>query len=420
MDGNLIGELNIMKEAGIKPNFSEVARRYGVDRHTVSKYWNGGGEQPADGRSGRESCFDGLRAEIEGRAQLPGVTAKGIHEWLLDRHASDERKLAGYNAFTHWLRTRGVEVGVPGEVEAHPRFETAPGEQLQFDWKEDLLMHGRDGTEYAFNVFSATLGYSRLHVFVRTPARTRDDLLRCLFLTIALLGGVCRLWLTDNMSAIATIGGDGSRRRDPRVARFAREAGFELVLCRVRTPQTKGKDESANRFLSRLRAYEGDFDGWDELDGIIARIQRRSNEEPNETTGLPPQLLFARGEKDALAPVGNLGLLESMLGDVTRQRVPSTMLVRAAGREWSVPRRCIGREVRCVLQPGGRLSVFDGDDLVASHDTTVPAKPVNYDPAHYAEAMSDKRWGGADADIEEAARRNLELLDGLGSLGGDL
>jgi len=419
MERNLIGELNIMKEAGIRPNFSEVGRRYGVDRHTVAKYWNGGGGQPADGRSGRESGFDAYRGEIEARAQMPGVTAKGIHEWLLDRHAGAEPPLPGYNALTHWLRTRGVEVGVASDAEAHPRFETAPGEQLHLDWKEDLAMHGRDGAEYRLDVFSATLGFSRLHVFMRTLARTRDDLLRCLYLTIALLGGVCRLFLTDNMSAVATFGANGARRRDPRVERFAREAGFELVLGRPRTPQTKGKDESANRFLSRLRAYEGDFDGWEELDAIIARIQRRSNEEPNGTTGLPPALLFARREKDALAPVGNMALLESMLGAVSRQVVPPTMLVRAAGREWSVPRRMIGREARCVLQPGGRLLVFDGDALVASHDTTAPRKPVNYEPAHYAEAMASKRWGGADADIEEAARRNLELLDGLGSLGGD-
>ena len=55
METNLIGELNMMKGTGIRPNFSEVARRYGVDRHTVAKYWNGGGAQPADGRAARES-----------------------------------------------------------------------------------------------------------------------------------------------------------------------------------------------------------------------------------------------------------------------------------------------------------------------------------------------------------------------------
>ena len=412
METNLIGELNMMKETGIRPNFSEVARRYGVDRHTVAKYWNGGGAQPADARGARESGFDRWRDEIEGRAQLPGVTARGIHEWLLDRHADADPPVPGYNALTHWLRTRGVVPGAPAEAEPHPRFETPPGLQLQFDWKEGILLHGRSGAEYRFNVYSSTLGWSRRHFFRRSMTLTRDDLLLCMREDVVAMNGVPGQWLTDNMSAIATIGGDGRRRRDPRVARFARDLGFEIVLCRPRSPETKGKDESANRFLSRLYAYEGDFEGWDELDRIIARIGRRSNEEPNGTTSLPPDLLFMR-EKDALAPIGSKALLDAALGDVSHQVVPPTMLVRCAGREFSVPRRCIGRRVRLVLQPGGRLLVWDGDELVASHETSAGASPVVYDEAHYLEAMRGKRWA-ADGDIEEAARRNLEMLDALG------
>ena len=117
-------------------------------------------------------------------------------------------------------------------------------------------MHDRSGRGYRFDVYTSTLGWSRMHYFVRSPTRTRDDLLACMADNIRWLGGVPRQWLTDNMSAVATLGGVGRRSRDGRGAAVAREAGFELALCRPRTPQTKGKDESANRFLSRLRAYE--------------------------------------------------------------------------------------------------------------------------------------------------------------------
>lgn len=414
MERNLIGEMNMMKESGTKPNFTDIARRYGVDRHTVARYWNGGGPQPADAREGRPSGFDRYRAEIEEKAAMPGMTKKALHEPPPRRHGGDEPPVPGYNAFTHYLRRNGISPGA-GLPEAHPRFETEPGRQLQFDWKEDVATRDRAGAEYRFNVFSATLGYSRRHLFRRSPTRTRDDLLACMHGVAVRLGGVPSEWLTDNMSAIAAIGGDGRRRRDPRVERFAREAGFEIVLCAPRTPETKGKVESANRFPSGLAAYEGDFDGWDGLDEAAARIERRSNEEPNGTTGVPPELLFMR-EKDALGPIGNRALLESMLGDVSHQTVPATMLVRCAGREFSVPRRMIGRRARLVLSADGSLRACDGGDLVAVHDTRAPGGPVVYDPAHYAEALSGKRWC-ADGDIEEAARRNLELLGGLGGGG---
>lgn len=413
MERNMIGEPSMDRQDGIKPNFSDVARRYGVDRHTVAKYWNGGGPAPEDGRHGRASGFDRYRDEIEEKAKLPGVTAKGIHELLLERHAGDEPPVPGRSAFTSYLRARGIAVGAPA-ADPHPRFETAPGEQLQFDWKEDVTTHDRSGAEYRFDVYTSTLGFSRLHYFLRSPTRTRDDLLACMADNIRWLGSVPRQWVTDNMSAVATFGG-GRRSRDGRVAAFAREAGFELVLCRPRTPQTRGKDESADRFLTRLRAYEGDFDGWDGLDRAIARVCRRSNEEPNRTTGLPPELLFRR-EKEALGPVPRDAVLFALVGEVSWQVVPPTMPVRCAGRQLSVPRRRIGHKVGLLLVPGGQLRVYDRGELVATRDTTAAGGPIVYRDADYAEAMWGKGWGGAssDADIEEAARRNLEALGRLG------
>lgn len=105
--------------------------------------------------------------------------------------------------------------------------------------------------------------------------------------------------------------------------------------------------------------------------------------------------------------------LSTPVGDVSWRVVPATMLARCAGREFSVPRRCIGRRVRLPLEPGGRLRVYDGGELVATHDTAAPGGPIVYREGDYAEAMADKRWDG-DADIEAQARRNLELLGGLG------
>lgn len=43
---NIMGELNMYRQLGLKPNFCEIDRRYGLDRHTVARYWNGGGGCP--------------------------------------------------------------------------------------------------------------------------------------------------------------------------------------------------------------------------------------------------------------------------------------------------------------------------------------------------------------------------------------
>lgn len=403
-----MGELNMYRQLGVKPNFSDIARRYGLDRHTVASYWKEGGDVD-DGRCRRGSGFDRHRALIEEKAALPGARKKAVHEYLL--HRCGDPDLPGYNAFTHYCRTRGIPFCEPGGPEPHPRFETPPGRQLQFDWKEDLRMTSRSGEELAFNVYTATLGCSRLHKFSYARTRTTDELIACWLETIRWLGGVPEEWLTDNMSAVVTFSG-GRRVKSERALAFAREAGFSLQLCRPGMPETKGKDESANRFLSRLAVYDGDFEDERELIEIIAHIEARSNAEPNESTGVPPAALFMR-EKERLRPPGNMRLLEEMAGSVSEQTVPPTMLVRAAGREWSVPRRCIGRRVRVTVMPGGQIRVTMAGEVVAVHDASRGSGRVNYAEEHYAEAIAGKpRF--SDTDIAEAARANLELLDGLG------
>ena len=405
-----MGELNTYKQLGVKPNFTQIGKKYDLDRHTVAKYWRDG-EGAEDRRRSRPSAFDEFREVIERKAALPGATKKAVHEFLLDRHA--EAALPGYNAFTQYCRARGIEFGAGGDPEAHPRFETPPGRQLQFDWKEGLRMVDVNGEVFDFNVFSALLGYSRSHRFVYSRTRTEDDLLACLLATFVRFGGVPEEAVTDNMAALVTFSG-GRRVKSERVWRFAREAGFELKLCKVRTPQTKGKDESANRFVNRLKVYDRDFEGEQGLIDAIARIEARSNAEPNETTGLPPAVLFMR-EKEHLRPIGNLRMLQEMVGDVSVQTVPPTMLVRAAGRQWSVPRSCIGKRVNVVAMPSGQVRVTLGGETVAVHDAASASGPIVYAEGHYVEAMSDKSWF-ADADIREAARANLELL---GRLGGE-
>ena len=152
------------------------------------------------------------------------------------------------------------------------------------------------------------------------------------------------------------------------------------MLCAARSPRTKRKDESTNRFLSRLSAYERGFSGWEGLRARIARIEARANEAPNATTG---PALFMR-EKESLRPVGNMALLESTVSDVSSQAAPATMLVRAAGRQWSVPKRRIGRRVASVAMPGEQVHVRIAGEEVAVHDATAAgARPIVCEEPHY-------------------------------------
>ena len=53
MERNIMGELNMYRQSGTKPNFTQIGKRYGMDRHTVAKYWARGEE--INGRRSRAS-----------------------------------------------------------------------------------------------------------------------------------------------------------------------------------------------------------------------------------------------------------------------------------------------------------------------------------------------------------------------------
>ena len=270
------------REAGIKPNFSDIAKRYGKDRHTVASYWRAEGGRPHDGRGDRAASFDAHIEEVAARRSCRESP----------RRASTSGCCTGIPGRT-WPATTpspgscartASPSGASGGPEPHPRFETPPGLQLQFDWKESVKMANRDGELFEFNVFAATLGHSRRHVFIRSRTRTTDDLVRCMYVTIARLGGVPREWVTDNMSALVTIKG-GRRLKVQRAYEFARAAGFGSG-CAVRAaPRPRARSSRRTASLSRLMAYQGDFDGWDDIDEIIARIEDASNLSPTRPRG---------------------------------------------------------------------------------------------------------------------------------------
>lgn len=124
-------------------------------------------------------------------------------------------------------------------------------------------------------------------------------------------------------------------------------------------------------------------------------------------------LCSAYEQEEHLRPIGNLRLLQDMVGQVSLQVVPSTMLARAAGRQWSVPRRCIGSKDRVVAMSGGRIRITVAGELVAVHDSPQGSRPINCTEEHCMEAISSEARF-SDEDIREAARVNLDLLDSLG------
>jgi transposase len=108
------------------------------------------------------------------------------------------------------------------EMKAHVRYETPAGNQLQVDWKENLSTVLKTGEIIEYNLFVATLGYSRYHFYIYSKSKATDDFLRCLIEVLQRMGGIPKMVVTDNMSAIVSIRAN-SRDKLPVIRQFEKD-----------------------------------------------------------------------------------------------------------------------------------------------------------------------------------------------------
>ena len=162
----IIKETNPFRERNMKPNYSKLALENGVDRRTVKKYFPSAERKPREYRS----AFDDYQSLIEQKLSAPGNTLAGVYYYLVNEKGLSPAG-ASYGAFTAFCRKRGLRPTDPGR-RVHVRFETPPGRQVQVDWKEDIRLATRYGEVLEFNVFTATLGFSRKHVMIYSRSKT--------------------------------------------------------------------------------------------------------------------------------------------------------------------------------------------------------------------------------------------------------
>ena len=230
------GVLTIMDTLGIKPNYCELSRKYGIDRRTVKKYHLGYEGKPKN--KNKSSKLDLYKDEITQKINLSGSTIKGTYMYFKKKYLD----IGSYSNFKTYVRKH--ELLKPKDKTAHPRYETKPGQQLQFDWKEDIKMISKHGELFEFNIFAATLGWSRLHVFVYSINKTRSDVEKCLIQVFKYINGVPQELLTDNMKAVVDLvvkEGKTTKSINPDFKQFVKDMGTTIKTCKTRKPMTKRK-----------------------------------------------------------------------------------------------------------------------------------------------------------------------------------
>jgi len=171
----------------------EIATELKISRTTVRKYLKHPEAVIPKPRPPRPSKLDPFKEQIK--------------QWVTEDHCINceviftRLQKLGYTGgisilkeFVHPLRP-----AVAGHAPVQ-RYETQPGEQVQFDWGE--FVYEEAGEMRKYYGFVAILGYSRMRFVTFVKRCDTPTLIRCLMEAFEYFGGLTRVALTDRMKSV--------------------------------------------------------------------------------------------------------------------------------------------------------------------------------------------------------------------------
>ena len=392
----LITQLRILKEMNLKPNYAALAREYGCDWRTVKKYnegYTGGGSTRNKG-----SKLDKYSSIIKEKLQYKGVHIKSVYEFLIDKYSFEN--VGTYSNFHKYVVKHNFLVNKNNSKTV--RYETQPGKQAQVDWKEDMTLISKYGEVFNFNVFSFKLGNSRYVYFEYRKEKTREDVFECLINAFKFIGGIPEEILFDNMASVTDI---NTGKVNAKFLAFAKDMGFKVKRCKPRTPKTKGKVETCNKFVEWLIPYNHEFEDEKELIDLIYMINSKVNTIVNQTTRVTPTFLFQK-EKEYLLPIPKQSILDQYTKKIKKYLVYPDSLIIYNNKRYSVPSKYIGQYVN-AQQIDSYLYIYFNTSLIGKHK--IDEKIFNYEKEHYKEllALTVKD----EVKLEEYTNNNLKIYD---------
>lgn len=395
---NFGGTITILNTYEIKPNYTALGKSYGMDRRTAKKKYEGIENQKRGRKEG--SKLDKHKELIKTKLSIPGANKQAVYKFIV---MNIDKDIGSYSNFNKYVN-KNKDILIESDKEAHVRFETECGKQLQFDWKGPLKLKNKYGEIFEFYVFSATLCASRLHKFIYSNFMTLESVESCLIETFKYINGIPEECLTDNMSSIVNY---SEHKFTKEFREFSKDMGFKPKKCRVKKPETKGKDESCNRFVNWIKPYDEEFETEEDLIKIFERITNEVNKQINQTTNMPPIELYEK-EKEYLQPLPKKEIIEKYLDTFIPAKVSNTLLVYYKGAQYSVPSKFIGKTVKLNVD-NNKLCIYYNKELIAMHE--INDKKFNYDEQHYKQALANTITNKTETQIEAIAKKNLELLD---------
>ena len=368
--------MNIRNDSKKGLSYSEIARKYNIDRRTAKKYTLSEIKPEYKLINKKPKKIDQYKKYIDELLNEAPYSAIRIKEKLEEHYNSD----ISYSTIQSYVKKEKKKLNNKATV----RFETMPGLQAQVDWGYFDAYHVYDeyGKEHKLYCFLMILGYSRMRYIQFVTDMSTTTLIKCHINAFNYFGGYPEEIVYDNMKQVVVK--RLLRQKDSVLNKeFEDFMGFfkiKPILCRPYRGQTKGKIERTVRYVRENFMMGIKYKNLSDLNNQAIKWCEKVNNKTHSTTNEVPKIR----------------ILEEKLNKITRnyiidknqvRKVEKDCLISYKNNKYSVPSLYIERQV-IVVELQNILTIYCDGLRIATHPIYKGTHKTIVSKMHYDELMS--------------------------------
>jgi transposase len=351
--------IQVLKRQGMKKK--AIARKLGISKNTVKRYWKRQ-SPPAYQRAPAEKLLEPYAFQIK----------EMVGQQFIGTRIFQELTGLGYTGSltTVYRYLRQFQDEADNKATIH--FETLPGKQMQYDWKEWSMPVGGRLLKIYFH--QAILSFSRYKFVTFSLDVSTASIIRILQQALVFFQGVPEEIVIDNpKQLVLSHDRQGVIRYQDNFLAFLGTYGLNPDPCQPYRARTKGKVENPFFYLQEhfLRGLE--VEHLEDLEERLTRFMEQYNARPHSTTGQPPVQLW---------PQENLRPLQTYIPlsfQKESRKASWDGYVHVDSNRYPVPLAMAGKKVWIERVLGRWLDILDADlkllvrfELLRKRNVTLP------------------------------------------------
>jgi len=392
--------LNSRKEVkGVDINVSQLSRDLGISWNTAKKIVTGNTERKPRVFNG-PYILDEFKDIIDSKLSKYDCTGTSIFYFISKNgyEGSKSTVLKYVSLKKDELRTKAAYL-----------VEHTPGLLAQVDWKESMTLYTKNHEPITINVFLYVLAFSKFKYIELTPDRTQNTLFKSIINAFLYSGSKVptEIWF-DNMKTVVDSHdiNTGEVIFNSKFLEFSKNASFTPIACKPYRPCTKGIAENLAKIMERLRAFNEEFETYDDLFKIVRELNTDLNNEVSSSTNEKPINMYREKEKEYLSSI-NTDQFNYKSNRPVRL-VDNASMVNFNSNKYSVPTMYIGELVEIDVQDS-EIHIYYSGKEISCHQ--ISGKHINYRKEDLIDILPSIYKNASKETIEKMAEDRLKGLD---------